>query len=171
MQKQFLEVGKIVSVHGLNGVCKVQPWCDDPAFLCEFETLYHGKQHTPITLTDARIQKHMVLAKFKGIDTPEQAEGMRGTILYINRADVVLDADTYFIQDLIGAVVVDADSGTEYGKLTDVLQTGANDVYQVKTPAGKELLVPVIPQVVLDVNPEAQRITIRPLKGLFDDAD
>ncbi len=171
MKKQYLEIGKIVSIHGLNGVCKVQPWCDDPAFLCEFDTLYRGKLHAPMHLTDARVQKNMVLAKFEGVDTPEQAEALRGTVLYMNRDDVELDEDSYFIQDLIGLAVVDADDGHEYGKLADVLQTGANDVYTVKTESGKELLVPVIPDVVLNVDPEAEKITIRPLKGLFDDAD
>lgn len=171
MKKQYLEIGKIVSLHGLNGTCKVQPWCDDPQFLCEFDTLYRGKQHTPMAVTNARVQKNMVLMNFEGVTTPEQAEALRGTVLFMNREDVELDDDTYFIQDLLGAAVVDADDGHEYGKLTDVLQTGANDVYTVKTAEGKELLVPVIPDVVLNVDLDAERITIRPLKGLFDDAD
>ncbi len=171
MKKQYLEIGKIVSIHGLNGTVKVQPWCDDPAFLCEFDTLYRGKLHTPVNITKAAVQKNMVLLKLEGVDTPEQAEALRGTVLFMNREDVELDDDTYFIQDLIGAAVVDADDGHEYGKLTDVLQTGANDVYTVKTAEGKELLVPVIPDVVLNVDLDADRITIRPLKGLFDDAD
>ncbi len=171
MKKQYLEIGKIVSLHGLNGTCKVQPWCDEPAFLCEFEVLYAGKHHTPMTITNARVQKNMVLVNFKGVETPEQAEALRGTVLYMNRDEVALDEDTYFIQDLLGAAVIDADDGREYGRLTDILQTGANDVYTVKTPQGKELLVPVIPDVVLEINPDEERIVIRPLKGLFDDAD
>ncbi len=171
MKKQYLEIGKIVSIHGLNGICKVQPWCDDAAFLCEFETLYRGKLHTPMQVESAKVQKNMALVKFEGVDTPEQAEALRGTVLYMNREDVELEDGSYFIQDLIGMAVVDADNGNEYGKLTDVLQTGANDVYTVKTADGKELLVPVIPDVVLNVDPDAEKITIRPLKGLFDDAD
>ena len=113
----------------------------------------------------------MVLMKFAGVDTPEAANALRNTVLYMNRDDVELDDDTYFIQDLQGMHVRDADSGKEYGVLHDVLQTGANDVYEVESPEGKMLLVPVIPEVVLKVDFETDTITIRPLKGLFDDVD
>ena len=171
MKKQFLEIGKIVNVHGLGGVVKVMPWCDSAEFLCEFETLYRGKEHTPMEIERASVQKNMALIKFAGIDTPEAANALRNTVLYMNRADVELDDDTYFIQDLQGMQVVDADDGRTYGTLHDVLQTGANDVYEVQSPAGKMLLVPVIPEVVLKVDFETDTITIRPLKGLFDDAD
>ena len=171
MKKQFLEIGKIVNVHGLGGVVKVMPWCDSAEFLCEFETLYRGKDHTPMEIERASVQKNMALIKFAGIDTPEAANALRNTVLYMNRADVELDDDTYFIQDLQGMQVVDDDDGRTYGTLHDVLQTGANDVYEVQSPAGKMLLVPVIPEVVLKVDFETDTITIRPLKGLFDDAD
>lgn len=171
MKKEYLEIGKIVNTHGLGGVVKVMPWCDSAEFLCEFETLYRGKEHIPMEIERASVQKHMALVKFAGVDTPEAADALRNAVLYMNRADVELDDDTYFIQDLLGMRVVDADDGREYGKLHDVLQTGANDVYEVEASNGKMLLVPVIPDVVLNVDPNADTITIRPLKGLFDDAD
>lgn len=171
MKKQYLEIGKIVNVHGLGGMVKVMPWCDSAEFLSEFDTLYRGKEHTPLHIERAVVQKNMVLMKIEGVDTPEAANALRNAVLYMNREDVELDDDTYFIQDLQGMRVVDADDGKEYGKLHDVLQTGANDVYEVESPDGKMLLVPVIPEVVLRVDFETDTITIRPLKGLFDDAD
>ncbi len=171
MKKQYLEIGKIVNVHGLGGMVKVMPWCDSAEFLSEFDTLYRGKEHTPLHIERAVVQKNMVLMKIEGVDTPEAANALRNAVLYMNREDVELDDDTYFIQDLQGMRVVDADDGKEYGKLHDVLQTGANDVYEVESPDGKMLLVPVIPEVVLKVDFETDTITIRPLKGLFDDAD
>lgn len=171
MKKQFLEIGKIVNVHGLGGMVKVMPWCDSAEFLAEFEVLYRGKDHIPMEIERASVQKNMVLMKFAGVDTPEAANALRNTVLYMDRGDVELDEDTYFIQDLQGMRVIDADTGKEYGVLNDVLQTGANDVYEVRTPAGKMLLVPVISDVVLNVDLETEVITIRPLKGLFDDAD
>lgn len=171
LKKQYLEIGKIVNVHGLGGMVKVMPWCDSAEFLSEFETLYRGKDHTPMTVERAAVQKNMVLMKFSGVDTQEAANMLRNTVLYMDREDVELDDDTYFIQDLQGMRVVDADNGKEYGKLHDVLQTGANDVYEVEAPEGKILLVPVIPDVVLNVDFDTDTITIRPLKGLFDDAD
>ena len=168
MKKQFLEIGKIVNVHGLNGTVKVMPWCDSAEFLCSFETLYRGNAHEPMQIERASVQKNMALVKFEGIDTPEAANALRNTVLYMNRRDVELDDETHFVQDLIGMTVVDADNGTEYGTLRDVLQTGANDVYEVAAPDGKTLLVPVIPQVVLEIDDIADRIVIRPLEGLFD---
>ena len=171
MKKQFLEIGKIVNVHGLGGVVKVMPWCDSAEFLAEFETLYRGREHRAMTVERAAVQKNMVLIKFAGVDTVEAANALRNTVLYMNREDVELDDDTYFIQDLIGMQVVDADSGRVYGKLRDVLQTGANDVYEIAAESGKTLLCPVIPDVVLQIDFETDTIRIRPLEGLFDDAD
>lgn len=171
MRKRYLEIGKIVTVHGLNGTVKVQPWCDDAEFLCEFEVLYRGKQPIPMEIEQARVQKNMAFIKFKGIDTVEQAQALRNTILYMDREEVMLEEGTYFIQDLIGLQVLDIDHGTDYGKIADVLQTGANDVYLLRDDTGKERLVPVIPDVVIEVAPEQGFVKIRPLKGLFDDAD
>ena len=171
MKKQFLEIGKIVNIHGLNGVVKVMPWCDSADFLCEFDTLYRGKQHIPVEIERASVQKNMVLMKLAGVDTPEQANALRNTVLYMDRNDVELEDGTFFIQDLLGMTVQDADTGKVYGKLKDVLQTGANDVYEIETPDGRILLAPAIPQVVLSHDFETDTITIRPLEGLFDDAN
>ena len=171
MKKQFLEIGKIVNIHGLGGVVKIMPWCDSAEFLCDFETLYRGKQHIPMEIERASVQKNMALVKFKGVDTPEAANALRNAVLYMDRNDVELDDDTFFIQDLQGMQVVDADSGQVYGTLKDVLQTGANDVYEITAESGKKLLCPVIPQVVKKVDVDAERIEITPLEGLFDDAD
>jgi len=111
------------------------------------------------------------VVRFAGIDTPEQAEALRNTVLYMNRADVELDADTYFIRDLIGLQVLDADTGAVYGRLEEVLETGANDVYTIRTPEGKQLLFPAIGDVVVETDLEQGIMRIRPLEGLFDDAD
>ena len=132
MKKEFLEAGKIVNVHALKGEVKVMPWCDSADFLCEFERLFLDKGKQELIIERARVQKNMALIKFEGIDTVEDAEKMRNKILYMWREDVELDDDSYFVQDLIGLKVYDADSDKLYGELTDVLQTGANDVYQIK---------------------------------------
>lgn len=166
--KQYLEIGKIVNVHGLRGDVKVVPWCDDPEFLCEFDTLYLGKEHKPVEITAARLQKNNVLLHLEGVDTVEKAEKLRNQVLYMDRNEVELEEGVYFIQDLIGLDVIDADTGVSYGILSDVLQTGANDVYEVKDEAGKIVLIPAIPNVVLETDIEAGRMIIRPLEGLFD---
>ncbi len=171
-QKQFLEIGKITNVHGLRGEVKVIPWCDDAAFLCSFDTLYLDEGRTPVQILRARMMKNMVILQLEGCETREQAELMRNRVLYMDRDEVELEEGLYFIQDLIGLQVSDADTGKVYGTLRDVLQTGANDVYVITDPeTKKEYLVPAIPDVVLETNIEAGTMTIRPLKGLFDDAD
>ena len=95
--KQYLEIGKIVNVHGLRGDVKVVPWCDDPEFLCEFETLYLGREHKPVQVADARLQKGNVLLRLEGVSTVEEAEKLRGHILYMDRDEVELEEGVYFI--------------------------------------------------------------------------
>ena len=146
--KKYLEAGKIVSVFGIKGEIKVQPWCDGPEFLCGFDTLYY-KSGTPVEIERSRVAKNIVVMKVKGVDTVE-------------------DEGCYFVQDLIGLEVVDADSGESYGKITDVSQTGANDVYHIADEKGNVKLIPAIPEVVAETDIEGGVMKITPLEGLFD---
>ena len=171
MLKQYLETGKITGTHGLRGEMRVQPWCDSPEFLTGFKTLYldpQGKE--PLHVLSLRPHGNMVLLRAEGVESIEMAERYRGRVIYLARADVALGEDCYFVQDLLGCRVFDADSGAEYGEVTDVSKTGANDVWHI-TKQGTETLIPVIPDVVLRTDVEAGRIEIRPLKGMFSDAD
>ena len=168
--KRFLECGKIVTTHGLRGEVKVQPWCDSPEELAEWETLYLDKGDTEVTVERARVQKNMVILKLAGVDRVEDAQLLRGRILYLDRTMEELEEGVYYIQDLLGIEVRDADTGTLYGELVDVTETGANDVYHIRFADGKVRLIPAIPQVVISVDVEAARMEIRPLEGLFDDA-
>ncbi len=163
----LLEAGKIVSVFGIKGEIKVQPWCDSPEFLCEFDTLYY-KSGTPVEIEKSRRAKNIVVMKIKGVDTVEEAQKIRNRVLYISRDDVELDEGCYFIADLIGLEVVDADSGRVYGTITDVTETGANDVYHIKAQDGKMYYIPAIPQVVAETDTENGIMKITPLEGLFE---
>lgn len=167
MKKQYLEAGKIVTTHGIKGEVKIMPYTDYPELLCEFDRLFLGKNHEEINVERSRVFKNMVIAKLEGYDTPEVAERLRNKILYMHRDDLELDEDTYFIQDLIGIEVSDADSGFVYGKITDVMQTGANDVYVVQGK-DREYLIPAIPEVVITTDIDENIMTIRPLEGLFE---
>ncbi|MDD3193743.1 MAG: ribosome maturation factor RimM [Oscillospiraceae bacterium] len=171
MKKNFLEIGKIVSPHGIMGEVKVYPWCDTPDFLAGFDTLYFHKGKDPVSVQQARVHKNMVIVKLVGTDNVEAAQALRGQVLYAARAYMPLEKGEYFIQDLIGLSVVDADTGEEYGILSDVSQTGANDVYHISKPGEKEKLVPAIKDVVVETDVDGGTMKIRPLKGLFDDAD
>jgi len=165
--KKYLEIGKIVAVQGLRGEVRVEPWCDSPEFLCAFDTLYSGKDKAPVEIVRSRPHKNIVLMKIEGVDTPEQAQMLRGKVLYMDRDDVELDEGTYFVQDLIGLEVSDADSGKIYGTLSGVSATGANDVYEIKD-GDKEYLIPAIPDVIVKTDIEGGKMLIRPIDGLFD---
>jgi 16S rRNA processing protein RimM len=167
MKKEYLEAGKIVTTHGIRGEVKIMPYTDVPELLAEFDRLFIGKNKDEVIIERSRVFKNMVIAKIEGVDTPEAAEKLRNKMLYMHRDDLELDDDTYFIQDLIGMEVRDADTDVVYGVIDDVMQTGANDVYVVKG-AEREYLVPAIADVVVSTDIDGNVMTIRPLDGLFD---
>ncbi len=167
MQK-YLETGKIVSIHALKGEVKIQPWCDSPEYLCTFKRLYSKSGDRVYEIERIRPQGNMVIAKLKGIDTPEQAQAMRGRILYIDRDDADLPEGSYFVADLIGLEVRD-ESGRSYGVISDVLQTGANDVYEIKSNDGKLYYIPAIPSVILSTDIQGGIMVIYPMEGLLDE--
>ena len=173
MLRQFLETGQIVSTHGIKGEVRVDPWSDNPEFLKNFKTLYFDKNGTkPVKVTACRPHGNIVIMKLDGVDTVEAAALLRNKILYIDRKDAKLPEGHYFVQDLIGCRVVDADDETKkYGVLTDVSQTGANDVWHITDENKNEYLIPAIPGVVIGTDVVSEIIRIRPLKGIFDDED
>lgn len=165
--KKYLEAGKIVSVFGIRGEIKVQPWCDSPDFLCGFDTLYY-KSGTPVEVERARAAKNIVVMKVKGVDTVEEAKKLRNRVLYIDRDDAELEEGCYFVQDLIGLQVEDAGSGEVYGEIADVTETGANDVYHIKNEKGEVYLIPAIPDVVAETDIENGVMKITPLEGWLE---
>ena len=171
MRKPYLETGRIVGTHGVRGELRVQPWSDNPTFLTGFDVFYlDGRGEKRLEAERVRPHGNVVLLKARGVDTIEEAEKLRGRVLYIDREAVRLEEGRYFVQDLIGCRVVDADSGETLGSLSDVSETGANDVWHVKRE-GKEYLVPAIPDVIVKVDLDQEEIVLRPLKGIFDHAD
>lgn len=170
MKKQFLDSGKIVGTHGIKGEVRIEPWADSPEFLCAFKKLYLDERGETAIKVKSRPHKNITLCKIEGIDTIEAAERLRGKIVYIDRGDIKLDEGVHFVQDLIGLEVRDFETDEPYGTLTDVLRTGANDVYEI-TRDGKKYLAPVIDEVVREINTEKGYVLITPMKGIFDDAD
>lgn len=171
MKKQYLDSGKIVGTHGIKGEVRIEPWCDSPEFLCAFKKLYLDENGQTFVEVKSRPHKNITLAKIKGVDTIEEAEKFRGKVVYINRDDITLDEGVNFVQDLIGLEVKDAENGTVYGKITDVLRTGANDVYEITDSNNKKYLAPVIDDVVEEIDVDGGYVLIHPMKGIFDDED
>lgn len=171
MKKQFLEIGKFVATQGIRGELRVQYYCDSPDIICDFESLYLDKGNAEIEISRSYPHKNVVIMKLDGVDTVEAAQKYIGKMIYMDRDDLELDDDTFYIQDLIGMTVVDVDSGKEYGKLSEIYQNGGTDVYSIKTEGGSELMFPAIPEVLIDVDTENGIMKIRPLKGLFEDEE
>ncbi len=169
MIKEYLEIGKITGTHGIKGEMRVQPWCDTPDFMKNFKILYLDKKGDKPLKVSCRPNGHMVIMKAQGIDTIEEASKYREKVLYMKRSEARLPEGSYFIQELFDCKVIDADDESIiYGTLTDVSETGANDVWHITNEKG-EFLIPAIPPVVIDTDVVAGVIKIRPLKGIFDD--
>ena len=166
-KKRYLEAGQIVSTHGVRGEMRVQPWCDSPEVFATLKTLYLDEDGTRPVKVKSHPHKTIALMKMQGVDTVQDAAAMRGQMLYLDRKDVRLEKGAHFICDLIGLQVRDADSGEVYGTLTEVSSTGANDVYHMDMN-GREILIPAIPPVIIEINVDDGYMRIRPLAGLFD---
>ncbi len=165
-----LRVGVISSTHGVRGEVKVYPTTDDVNRFKKLKTviLDTGREQMTLSIESVKFFKNMVILKFKGFDNINDVETWRQKDLLITREQAVtLQPDEYFITDLIGLLVKD-DTGAEVGTVKDVLETGANDVYVVALPNGKELLLPAIKDCILNVDIEAGEMTVHILDGLMD---
>lgn len=165
MPEQYLEVGKITNTHGIMGEVRVQPWADSPEFLCQFETLYVDKSHWPIQVERARIHKNMVILKLQGVTDVPSALAMRNAILYIDRADARLPEGSFFLADLMGLEARDAQSGQVLGKIDDILNLPANNVYVVRGGA-REILIPAVSQFIEETNVAGGYVRINMMEGL-----
>lgn len=171
MKKDFLETGKIVGTHGVKGMVRIQLWADSQDFLSGFKQVYlDDNGDKKLQIIKAAAHGNVCIASFKDVDTIEAAEKLRNKIIYISRKDAKLPKGRYFIADLIGCKVFDADTNAVLGEISDVSETGANDVWHIKN-GGKEYLVPAIDEVLVSVNIDEETVVIRPLKGIFDDED
>lgn len=167
--EQYLELGKVNNTHGLRGEVKFAYWCDDVAYIRQLKNVYldrDGKE--ALTLLSAREQKNIAILKFAEITTIEQAEQLKGRTLYCNRDDAAIEEDAYYLADIIGCRVTDADTGEEYGVVREVMNYGSCDIYEMLC-RGKRVLLPATPDIIVDIDTAAQVIRIHPMKGLFDE--
>ena len=165
--EQLLQVGVISSTHGVRGEVKVFPTTDDPQ---RFKSLKNvildtGKEQIPLEIQGVKFFKQFVILKFKGIDNIHDIDRYKRSSLFVTREDAVeLEEDEYYIADLIGMDVI-TDEGEE-GKLVDVIETGANEVYVVEFDKYGEVLIPAIHDCILDVDIEAMSMKVHLLEGL-----
>ena len=165
-----LKVGVVTSVHGIKGEVKVFPTTDDSRRFKKLKQVYldTGKEMLPLEIEGVKFFKQMVILKFKGYDRIEDSMGFIGKNLYVTRENAVrLKKDEYFIADLIGMKVYTEDEAY-LGELTEVITTGANDVYTVRMENGKDVLIPAIGQCILDVDVEHETMQVHLLEGLLE---
>lgn len=165
----FLRVGVITTTHGIKGEVKVYPTTDD---INRFKNLKQvildtGKEHIELEVEGVKFFKQLVILKFKGIDNINEIEKYKGKDLLVTRENAIkLNKDEYFVYDIIGSTVI-TDQEEELGELVEVLATGANDVYVVKTKEGKEILLPSIKECILDIDIVKKFIKVHVMEGLL----
>ena len=168
--EDLLQVGIITSTHGVRGEVKVYPTTDDPRRFRRLKevVLDTGREKLNLEIEGVKFFKQFVILKFKGLGNINDIEKYRQKSLYVTRKNAVrLQRDEYFIADLIGLKVQDED-GTELGTVKDVIETGANDVYEVEMADGRSLLLPAIKQCILNVDVENGMMQVHVLEGLLD---
>lgn len=164
-QSQFLEAGKITNTHGVHGEVKIQPWCDGPEFLLDFDTLY--VDGTPLSVRSARIHKGNVLVQFQGFDTMNDAETLKNKIVSVSRSDVDLPEGRHFVADLIGLTVKNRDTGEVLGRLTEVLNYPAQDIFVVK--GEREYMIPAVEAFMGEIHEDEGWMSLGVLEGMASD--
>ena len=163
MQDKF-EVGKIVNTFGIKGEVKVALYTENINNFKKGNKIYVNNKEMQVE--HSRLQKNMLILKLKGVDNMTDAEDLRDSIITVEGSKKELPAGTYYIADLIGLDVY-TDEGALLGKIIDIYNTGANDIYTVKNLEGKEVLLPAIKEVVKQVDLQNEKIIVHILKGLI----
>ena len=167
--KERLEIGQIVNTFGVKGYVKIYPYVNDIQRFDDLKTIYikNKKQESKLEIEEVKYQKNMVLIKFKGIETVEQAESLRNSYIEIDRNQAIpLEEGEYFIADLLGMDVY-LETGEKLGILDDIYNTGGSDIYVVKNELGKQFLLPYIDDVVKNIDLENGKITVHIIDGLI----
>ncbi len=166
---EYLRIGVISATHGLHGEVKVFPTTDDINRFRDLKQviLDTGKEHIELEIEGVKFFKQLAILKFKGIDNINDIQKYKGKDLLVTRDNAVpLEEDEYFIYDIIGSKVI-TDEDVELGELTEIMATGANDVYIVTTKDGKEILLPSIKECILDIDVTNKIIKVHVLPGLI----
>ena len=162
MEKQaYIDAGKIVNTHGVRGEVRIEVWLDSPALLKRCGRVFLGGEEKKIL--SAREHKGFLIAQLEGVADVSAAQALKNRVVQIARADAKLPRGAYFLQDIIGASVVD-ESGAEIGKLTEVLELPGQRVYVVRGET--EHLIPAVPAFILNTDADAGVITVRLIEGM-----
>ncbi len=162
MEKQeYIEAGRISNTHGVAGEVKIEVWLDSPDFLKKCRRIFvEGRE---FKIVSAKTHKGFLIAKLEGVGDINAAMSLKGKTAHILRRDAKLPQGAYFIQDIIGAKVLDQ-KGREIGRLTEVLERPASNIYVVQ--GSEEHLIPAVPEFIMSTDPDAGIITVRLIEGM-----
>jgi 16S rRNA processing protein RimM len=161
----YLVIGQVVGARGLGGELKVRIETDDPERFFDLEWAYLGEEHERWRVESARLFKGVALLKLAGVSDRTAAEALRSQYVYVSGDDALPLAEGEYYYHQIEGLRVRSDTGEDLGRVTEILSTGANDVYVVMGPEG-ELLLPAIKEVILDIDLEHELLTVHLLEGL-----
>lgn len=157
----FLAVGRLRRSHGISGEMIMDVLTDFPERLQPGKTVYVGDAREPVRIAGIRGHDRAMIIHLQGLDSPEAAARFRNAMLFVKSTELPkLPEGEYYHHQLLGLKVLD-EAGQEVGQLTDILETGANDVYLVKTPEGKEVLLPAVEDVIIEVNLDRREVRVR----------
>lgn len=168
MKKEYLECGKVCSAHGVRGVLKIEPWCDEPKVLAKQKRIFFeekGGEYVGKKVISASVSTKFVLMNIEGIDTREAAQGEKNRILYLHRSDIPVKKGAHLIADMLGLPVINIDTGKVYGTLSEVNDGVASRLYTVSTAHG-DVLLPDVPEFIKEIDTE-RGIFIRTIPGFF----
>ena len=160
-KREFIDAGRIVNTHGVAGEVKIEVWLDSPKFFRSFKRIYLGGQEMKVV--SARTHKDFIIAKLEGIDDINAAMALKGREVTVRREDAALPHGAFFLQDILGARVVD-ENGNEIGELVEIMERPASNVYVVKGET--EHLIPAVPEFVLATDADNGVITVRLIEGM-----
>lgn len=160
-KREYIEAGRITNTHGVAGEVKIEVWLDSPEFLKKFKRVFQDGRE--LKIVSARVHKGFLITGFEGVEDINAAMALKGKTIEILRKDAKLPKGAYFLQDIIGAKVVD-EEGREIGVLTEVMERPASNIYVVKGET--EHMIPVVPEFIMSTDPEAGVITVRLIEGM-----
>ena len=181
MKNELIEAGKIVNTHGINGDVRIQAWTDTPEFLEAFEHLYIDG--TPVRVLRAKKHKGCVIATLDGVEDIDSAIRLKNKVVSVKRESLTPGEGRFFIADITGLRAIDADTGAELGIITGVLSLPANNVYVIRSVCStalrdaaieteglshvyREILVPAVPEFVIETNIKEGYIRLRLIEGM-----
>lgn len=167
-ENPYIECGKVINTHGCFGGLKLESWCNSPKEMTELRRLYlkKGADYIEYKVTKASVFKQFVILTLDTVDTMDLALAMKGQTVYARRKDFHLAKDEYFLADLIGLSVIDADTQKVYGTLSETINRGASDIYVVQTENG-ERMIPAVSEFIDHVDIK-MGIFVRPIEGMLD---